>query len=103
MAPFGYHGCVSVEAVGPDTSKLTYTLIYDEADMDEGRRTSEAARISNRFNGAVAEMKRQAEATRWAEIRQDVSGSSSLCSADGSENARRISDGHGGGVGVNAY
>lgn len=64
MAPFAYHGCVCVDQTGSDTSQLTYTLVYDQAGMDDERRVSEAARISARFRGAADEMKRQAEAKR---------------------------------------
>lgn len=62
MAQFAYHGCLSVEEIGSERSKLLYTLVYEQTDMDGERRTSEAARISARFGGAAAEMKRQAEA-----------------------------------------
>lgn len=62
MASFAYHGCVSLDETGPGSSTLTYTLIYDQAGMDDDRRAAEAARISARFGGAAEEMKRQAEA-----------------------------------------
>jgi len=61
MASVAYHGCVSVISRAPTMSTLVYTLVYDQAIMNEEKRVSEAVRIQARFDGAVAEMKRFAE------------------------------------------
>ena len=62
MAPFSYHGNVTVDPVGPRTSRLVYTVLYDPASMDAVRRESERVRIRNRFQGAIEAMKRAVEA-----------------------------------------
>lgn len=61
MAAFGYHGCVSLEATGPDACALHYTLVYNQQHMDEQKRLSEFMRLSARFTGAAEAMKRVAE------------------------------------------
>ena len=62
MAPFMYHGFVSLQHLDPDRCKLIYTLLYDQSGMDDDRRVSETDRIRTRFSGAANAMKRDAEA-----------------------------------------
>ena len=64
MAAFGYHGCVSLEAAGPDACALHYTLVYNQQSLDEQKRLSEFRRLSARFTGASESMKRFAERAR---------------------------------------
>ena len=62
MAAFTYHGCVDLRMASAMTSRLLYTVSYDQTDMDQARRREELERITNRFAGAVDVMKRLAEA-----------------------------------------
>lgn len=66
MASLAYHGSLSLQQLGSDRCKLSYAILYDQSAMEGERRTSEAERITNRFNGAVREMKRIAETARHA-------------------------------------
>ncbi|WP_295993796.1 hypothetical protein [Rugamonas sp.] len=61
MAPFTYHGCLDLRMETATTSRLLYTLSYDQADMDEARRQQEFDRITKRFNDVVKTMKLCAE------------------------------------------
>jgi hypothetical protein len=61
MAPFHYHGSVHLAATGTSSCRLTYSISYDQASMDEERRAAERKRIAGRFQGAADEMKRFAE------------------------------------------
>jgi hypothetical protein len=63
MAEFDYHGCLSLTTWGETGCMLTWTLIYDEARMDEAQRAAQHARISARFLGAVQAMKTYAADT----------------------------------------
>ena len=63
MAEFAYHGCVSLSSLGETGCTLTWTLIYDEAQMDQTQRAAQHIRISTRFLGAVQAMKTYAEDT----------------------------------------
>jgi hypothetical protein len=62
MAQFLYHGCVALTATGPNSCTLTYTISYNEEQMDTAHRTAERSRIAGRFRSAVEAMKRVAEA-----------------------------------------
>jgi hypothetical protein len=65
MAPFAYHGTLAVEPVGPKTSRIVYTLIYDAALMSSNDvRRAQYTRISTRFQGAIETMKALAEARK---------------------------------------
>jgi hypothetical protein len=61
MAAFAYHGCVSLTSSDGNGCTLTWTLIYDEAQMDQSQRIVQHNRISTRFRGAVTAMKHYAE------------------------------------------
>jgi hypothetical protein len=62
MAPTSYHGTLSIESIGPTTSRLTYVLLYDQAAMaSDTVRASEHERLSTRFQGALDTMKALAE------------------------------------------
>lgn len=61
MAAFHYHGSVLVAATGTSSCRLTYSITYDQASMDNARRASERTRIAGRFQNAADEMKRIAE------------------------------------------
>ncbi len=62
MAPYSYHGTLSVESTGPSTSRLTYVLLYDQAAMaSDALRASAHERLSGRFQGALDTMKKLAE------------------------------------------
>ena len=63
MARTMYHGTLSVEPTSASTSRLTYVLLYDQSALDsDSLRASEHDRLSTRFQGALDEMKRLAEA-----------------------------------------
>jgi hypothetical protein len=63
MAANAYHGAVEVEATGPRSSKIVYTLVYDQQPLaDDAARTATRARLETRFQGAVEAMKAVAEA-----------------------------------------
>jgi hypothetical protein len=63
MAPFSYHGTLSVEPVGPSSSRLFYTLFYDQSGMSsDAVRASEHERLSTRFLGVLNVMKMLVEA-----------------------------------------
>ena len=58
-----YHGFVEAKPVTPQTSKLLYTLMYDISDKaDEAARTADVAQRRARFEGALQNMKKLAEA-----------------------------------------
>lgn len=63
MAQFAYHGCVTLSALPLRLCTLTYTIVYDERQMDSEQRGIQRARITKRFQGAAEAMKRQAEQT----------------------------------------
>jgi hypothetical protein len=62
-AAYNYHGTLSVEP-GPNarSSKIVYTLVYDQQAMDEKLRTETRTGLETRFQGAVEAMKKLAEA-----------------------------------------
>jgi hypothetical protein len=58
-----YHGFVEAKPVTPQTSKLLYTLMYDISDKaDETARKADVAQRRTRFEGALKNMKKLAEA-----------------------------------------
>lgn len=63
MADFQYHGNVALDATGENSSKLTYTINYDQTKMDQPARAAAAERIRPRFQGMVEAMKADAEAS----------------------------------------
>ncbi|WP_293976521.1 SRPBCC family protein [Sphingomonas sp.] len=63
MTPYQYHGSLVAEPAGKGRTKLIYTLFYDASLMpSDAVRESEHKRLEGRFGGALAEMKRLAEA-----------------------------------------
>jgi hypothetical protein len=63
MAAMTYHGNLAVEPVDKKTSKIVYTLVYDQSGLpsDEARKTM-TDRLAARFLQAVQTMKSIAEA-----------------------------------------
>ena len=58
-----YHGFLEAKPVTAQTSKLLYTLMYDISDKaDEAARKADVAQRRTRFEGALANMKKLAEA-----------------------------------------
>jgi hypothetical protein len=58
-----YHGFVEAKPVTAQTSKLLYTLMYDISDKaDEAARKADVAQRRTRFEGALQNMKKLAEA-----------------------------------------
>src|SRR6185312_3451264 len=57
-----YHGTVDVESTGPDSSKITYSVFYDESGLktDEDRAKSRD-RYKKNFTAALETMKQMAE------------------------------------------
>jgi hypothetical protein len=57
-----YHGTLAVEATGPDTSKILYSLFYDQSPLptDEARAADRNQR-TQRFTAALESMKKLAE------------------------------------------
>ena len=62
-AHYNYHGTLSVEP-GPSagSSKIVYTLVYDQGGMDAKTRNDTRTGLETRFQGAVESMKKLAEA-----------------------------------------
>jgi hypothetical protein len=58
-----YHGFVEAKPVTAQTSKLLYTLMYDISDKaDDAARKADVAQRRTRFEGALKNMKKLAEA-----------------------------------------
>jgi len=58
-----YHGFLEAKPVSAQSSKLLYTLMYDISDKaDEAARKADVAQRRMRFEGALANMKKLAEA-----------------------------------------
>ena len=58
-----YHGFLEAKPVTAQTSKLLYTLMYDISDKaDEAARKADVAQRRTRFEGALTNMKKLAEA-----------------------------------------
>lgn len=63
MTPYSYHGSLAAEPAGKARTTLIYTLFYDQSPMpSDAVRASEHQRLETRFQGALADMKRLAEA-----------------------------------------
>ncbi len=57
-----YHGTVSVEAVGADSSRISYSLFYDQADLKtQAAREKARDQRTRNFTQALDTMKRIAE------------------------------------------
>lgn len=58
-----YHGFMEAKPVSPTTSKIIYTLIYDVSNLaDKAAKDADVARRKAQFEGALANMKKMAEA-----------------------------------------
>ena len=58
-----YHGFMEAKPVTPNTSKMIYTLVYDVSDKpDRAAKDADIARRRAMFEGALANMKKLAEA-----------------------------------------
>ncbi len=57
-----YHATVEVRPVSPMTSKIVYSLFYDEAALKPEERAANRERRTRMFAGVLETMKRQAEA-----------------------------------------
>lgn len=57
-----YHGTVEIRPVDAKSSKLVYSLFFDQASIPEDQREANRARRAAMFKGVMATMKAQAEA-----------------------------------------
>ncbi len=63
LAAAGMHGTLAAQADGPASTKLSYTIVYDQAALaSDALRASERARLQGRFAQALARMKSLVEA-----------------------------------------
>jgi hypothetical protein len=58
---FDYHGTLAIERTGPTTSRVDYTLTYDQARVPENERTALRTLINQRFTAAMQNIKAIAE------------------------------------------
>ena len=57
-----YHGTVAVEATGPESSKIVYSVFYDQSDLKtDDARAKSRDRYTKAFTGALDTMKKMAE------------------------------------------
>lgn len=64
MAANGYHGTLDVQPVDARSSRIVYTLVYDQQPLDAAAKAANRARLEARFQGAIEGMKASAEAKR---------------------------------------
>lgn len=57
-----YHGTVEIRPVDADTSKLVYSLFYDQTSIPEDQREANRTRRAAMFKNVMATMKTRAEA-----------------------------------------
>jgi len=57
-----YHGTVAVESTGPATSRIDYTLVYDQALLPADKRDAMRTQLPSRFQVFVDAIKAMAEA-----------------------------------------
>ena len=57
-----YHGTVEIRPVDATSSKLVYSLFFDQASIPEDQREANRTRRAAMFKGVMATMKAQAEA-----------------------------------------
>jgi hypothetical protein len=58
-----YHGTLAVESTGPNTSKILYSLFYDQSSLaTEEAKTADRNQRTQRFTTALESMKKLAEA-----------------------------------------
>jgi len=61
MTPNLYHGTLDVVPVDAKRSKIVYTLVYDQQPMSAEDKTTQKARMNERFQAAIETMKGMAE------------------------------------------
>jgi Polyketide cyclase / dehydrase and lipid transport len=63
LSPIEYHGCVEVKPTSATTSKIIYTLFYDQAPLaDQAAKDKDRATRAGMFMGALKTMKVLSEA-----------------------------------------
>ena len=63
LSPIEYHGCVEVKPTSATTSKIIYTLFYDQAPLpDQAAKDKDRATRAGMFMGALKTMKALSEA-----------------------------------------
>lgn len=63
MAANAYHGTMEIRPTGPSTSRIFYTLVYDQQPLaDDAARAATRTRLEARFKAAVDTMKTMIEA-----------------------------------------
>jgi hypothetical protein len=58
---FDYHGTLAIESTGAATSRVDYTLIYDQDRVPAEKRAGMRDLLLQRFTGAVQNIKAMAE------------------------------------------
>ena len=58
---FDYHGTLAIEPTGAATSRVDYTLTYDESRVPSDQRAGVRSQIDQRFGAAVQNIKAMAE------------------------------------------
>ena len=61
-----YHGTLAIEPTGAATSRVDYTLTYDQERVPADRRGAIREQMTQRFRGAVQNMKKMAETSQAA-------------------------------------
>jgi hypothetical protein len=56
-----YHGTLDVVPTGAKTSRIVYTLVYDQQAMSAADRTAQTTRLNTAFQQAIEAMKKMAE------------------------------------------
>lgn len=64
MSHLAYHGCLSLAATDDTSCMLTYTITYDQTQLEGAMQQGQSERIRERFQGAVDAMKSEAEQGR---------------------------------------
>ena len=57
-----YHGTLAIEPTGPDTSRVDYTLVYDQSLLPADKRDAMRTQLPSRFQVFVDAVKAMAEA-----------------------------------------
>lgn len=56
-----YHGTLDVAPTGAKTSRIIYTLVYDQQSMSAADRAAQTTRLNTAFQTAIETMKKMAE------------------------------------------
>jgi hypothetical protein len=62
---FEYHGTLAIEPTGAATSRVDYTLTYDEARVPEDKRDAMRDLLNQRFTAAIQNIKAMAEGRQF--------------------------------------